>query len=137
MGLCTSVLGALKPNVRDLQKQLQTSLDGPLKIDPLKINPIDPSAHDDMPSLMDIRDVVAGAAVAALDVIDVAESAVAAVKESLDLAVANAAGAAAAAANAAADYDDMPELVKASDLQDEIKELDITLNKLNRQIFGP
>lgn len=134
MGLCTSVLGALKPNVRDLQKQLQTSLDGPLKIDPLKIDPlkIDPSAQD-MPSLMDIRDIVAGAAVAALDVIDVAESAVAAVKESLDLAVANAAGAAAAAA----DYDDMPELVKASDLQDEIKELDITLNKLNRQIFGP
>jgi hypothetical protein len=133
MGLCTSVLGALKPNVRDLQKQLQTSLDGPLKIDSLRI---DPSAQN-MPSLMDIRDVVAGAAVAALDVIDVAESAVAAVKESLDLAVANAAGAAAAAANAAADYDDMPELVKASDLQNEIKELDITLNKLNRQIFEP
>jgi hypothetical protein len=105
MGLCTSVLGTVKfthnpEAVKDLQKQLQNSL--PLTI----VAPAEPDPYADMPSLMDVREVVnqavAVAAVAALDALETLE--------------------------------DMPS-VASDKLTNEIRELDVTLNKMNRKIF--
>ena len=123
MGLCIS--GMKTNTVADLKNQLQTTLDGPLKI---VVPPVDEYA--DMPSLMDIRNVITTAAVAALDAVDAADSAVANIKSSVQDAVDK-------AVNSAVDsaVEDMPALIQAT--TNEIKELDITLNKLNRQIFGP
>ena len=110
MGLCTSILGTVKfthnpEAVKDLQKQLQNAL-------PLTIVAPPKEAEDqyaDMPALMDVREVinqtVAVAAVAALEALDTLE--------------------------------DMPSLTSSIDskLQNEIRELDVTLNKMNRKMF--